>query len=361
MPETPLSDRVLYSARPTLRIAGQEHERMTAQLLAMRMDEAEGGMSRLELRFSNLLRTTDGGAEVAFADDPDLRLGTEIAVYAGDADAPQEIFRGRVTAVELTYASDEAPQMTLLAEDALQTARMTRRSKVYPDQSPTEVVQTVARELGLRSAVTGLTSSRGTWVQIGESDLAFLRRLLGRFDADLQVVGDELQVSTRANAQRGVIELAMFSQLARVRVTADLADQVSKVTSAGWNPIEGAGVAAEVNRVTHAGPGRGRTGGQVLRDTLGERNEHVGHLAVSSDQEAQAVAEAAFDARARRFARLEGLAEGNTRIRVGSHVRVTGITAELDNTYYVTRASHLYDLTRGYRTEFSGECAYLGR
>lgn len=360
MAETPVSDRVLYSARPTLRIAGQENERMTALLLAMRMDESEGGMSRLELRFSNLASTTDGGAEIAFANDPDLRLGAEIAVYAGDADGPQEIFRGKITALELVYTTGDAPQLTLLAEDALQTARMARRSKVYADQSPADVVRAVAEELGLRPTLTGLDSPTGTWAQIGESDLAFLRRLLARFDAGLQIVGDELQVSPRGEVRRGEVELTMFSQLAKARVRADLANQVTQITCAGWNPVDGAAVTTQISQATHAGPGQGRGGAEVLQDALGARLEHIGHLALASDQEAQAVAEAAFDGRARRFVCLDGVAEGNPRLRVGTHVSVTGLTAQFDNTYYVARACHLYDLAQGYRTEFLGECAFLG-
>lgn len=361
MPETPVSERALYSARPTLRIAGEENERLTGLLLAMRMDEAEGGMSRLDLRFSNLASTTDGSAEIAFADDADVHLGAAISVYAGDAEAPQEIFRGRITSQELVYTVGDAPQMQLLAEDALQSARLARRSKVYSDQSPADVVRSVAQVLGLTPTVNGLDAPTGTWAQIGESDLAFLRRLLARFDADLQIVGDELQVSPRGEVRRGDLELAMFSQLARVRVCADLADQVSKMTCAGWNPVDGAAVNAEVSQATHAGPGEGRSGAEMLREALGERTEHIGHLALASDREAQAVAEAAFDGRARRFVRLEGVAEGNPGLRVGTHVSVTGITSQYENTYYITRASHLYDLVQGYRTEFSGECAYLGR
>ena len=41
-------------------------------------------------------------------------------------------------------------------------------------------------------------------------------------------------------------------------------------------------------------------------------------------------------------------------------MRLTGLDARFDNTYYVVRASHLYDLKQGFRTEFSAECAYLG-
>jgi len=53
MAETSLSSTPVFSARPTLRVAGQADERMTELLTAMRMEESEGGQSALELHLSN--------------------------------------------------------------------------------------------------------------------------------------------------------------------------------------------------------------------------------------------------------------------------------------------------------------------
>ncbi len=360
MPETALSQSAIYSARPTVRIAGETDARITELVMAMRTQEQDGGMSSLELRFSNLAPTTDGGAELAFGADSKLKLGAQIAIYAGDATQPREIFRGKVTAMELEYKVGSGPELTVLAEDALSAARRARCSRIYADKSPAEVVRAIAAELGLRPVLSGLDRPSATWAQLNESALSFLRRLLARFDADAQIVGDELQVSPRKDVSRGTVELALFGQLAKVRVIADLADQVSKVTAGGWNAHSGAKVRGEAGCGTHLGPGSGRDGKSVLEQALESRAEHLGHAAVDTDAEAQALAEAAFDLRARRFVRAEGTAEGNPRLRVGTHLTLTGVSPQFDNTYYVVRASHLYDLQQGYRTEFSAECAYLG-
>lgn len=360
MPETALSQSAIYSARPTVRIDGEADARITELVMAMRMDEHEGGMTSLELRFSNLAPTTDGGAELAFGADAKLKLGAAIAIYGGDATQPREIFRGKVSALELEYKIGSGPELTVLAEDALSAARRARCSKIYSDNSPADVVRAIASDLGLRPTVSGLDGPTATWAQLNESALSFLRRLLGRFDADAQIVGDELQVSPRKDVSRGTVELALFGQLAKVRVIADLADQVSKVTACGWNARDGAKVKGETGSGTNLGPGSGRDGKAALEDALESRAEHLGHVAVGTDAEAQAVAEAAFDLRARRFVRAEGIAEGNPQLRVGTNVRLTGVSTQFDNTYYVVRACHVYDLQQGYRTEFSAECAYLG-
>lgn len=360
MAETSVSQDVIYRARPTLRFAGQEDIRASELVLSMRMEENEGGMSTLELRLSNVASTTDGGAELAFGPDSKVTLGASIEVYTGDEAQPREIFRGHITAIEADFRTGSPPELTVLAEDGLAQARMARRSRTYSNMTPADVARTVASDLGLRPVIAGLDAPNGTWAQINESDLAFLRRLLARFDADLQVVGGELHISPRADVRRGGIELALYSQLARARVIADLADQVTSSTARGWNAADGAAVDGTAMSGTHLGPGRGREGAAVLRETLDERAEHVGHLAVGTRDEAQAVAEAAYDLRARRFVTVEGTAEGNALLRVGSHVTLTDLTPQFDNTYYVVRACHLFDLHQGYRTDFRAECAFLG-
>ena len=47
-------------------------------------------------------------------------------------------------------------------------------------------------------------------------------------------------------------------------------------------------------------------------------------------------------------------------MRVGTTVVVSGLSARWDNSYYVVEARHRYDVRAGYRTEFVGECAWLG-
>ncbi len=360
MPEASLSQSSIYSARPTLRVNGQEDARVSELLTLMKLDEAEGGMSSVELRFIDWTASGDGHAELAFDAGSSLRLGAEIALYAGDAAAPRELFKGKVSALEMLCDFGKPPELRVLAEDALSAARRGRRSKIYSAMTPADVVNAVAAGLGLQASVSGLATPNATWAQLNETDLGFLRHLLACFDADVQVVGSQLQVSPRQEVRRNGINLVLNNQLSRVRVTADLAHQATAATVAGWNARDGAAVKGEAGSLCGAGPGQGKSGLDWARDVFGERSEHVGGLAVASQDEARAVAAAALDQRARRFVRAEGSATGNADLRVGSHVSLSGISPQFDNTYYVVRARHLFDMNTGYRTEFLAECAFLG-
>ena len=167
--------------------------------------------------------------------------------------------------------------MTVLAEDALQRARMGRRSRLHRDKSPADVARAIAGDLGLTPVIAGLDTPVGTWAQLNESDLAFLRRLLGRFDGDLQIVGTELHVSPRGDVRRGALELELDSQLAKACIRVDLADQVTAITTRGWNAADGKAVSGKASGLTQGGPGQGRDGAALLSQMLGARSEHLGH------------------------------------------------------------------------------------
>lgn len=355
-----VSREPVYAARPTLRFGGEEDVRAGELLLSMLMEEGEGGLRSLALTLSNWASTADNDAGPAFPAGSRLRLGAALEVYSGDQTAPREIFRGTITAIEERYRAGNAPEIAVLAEDVLQRARLARRSRVFRDRSPADVVRAVAAELGLQPVVAGLEAPVATWVQLDQTDLAFLRRLLSRLDADLQVVGEEIHVSPRGEVERGSIGLNALTDLHWLEVGADLAEQVSQVSVRGWDEVAGRAVLGEAGALTHPGPGRGRDGPGVLRDAFGERPDNLGHLAARSREEAVALAQAAFDHRARRFVRARGATEGNPRLRVGTTLGLSGTGERFDNDYYVTCTRHRFDLREGYRTEFEAECAYLG-
>ena len=360
MAEAPLSPLALYTARPTVRINGAEKERVTGLLMAIEMTEREDGLSTLELRMNNVASDGGGQSDYAFEDEASFKLGDTITVYCGEESAPTEIFRGVISALEAEFSEDGSPAITALAEDTLQKARLKRRTRTYDNQSLADIARSIAGDLGLTPQISGLTETIGSQVQLNESDLAFLRRLLSRYDGDLQVVGSELHVSPRKDVRRGTVELALHSQLRRLTVLADLAHQVNEVTVTGWDPARGQRINSKSTGFQQ-GPGSGRWGSDLLSDALGRRTHQIGHLAVTTDDEAHALADATFDERQRRFVTAKGTAEGNPAIRAGTHLRLTGLSPRFNNTYYVTQSCHRFDLERGYETDFTAESAFLGQ
>jgi len=359
MAEQPLTNDAVYSAIPTVQVDGQFSDMVAGQLLAMEMREQEAGMSSMELRLSNFGSFQGSLGDLVFENGQVLKLGSALKVYAGDVNSPTEIFRGKVTALEGRYPRSGPPELVVLAEDALQGARMKRRTRTWDGTSLADIVSAVASQLGLKPVATGLDAKIGTEQQFNESDLKFLRRLLARYDADLQVVGDELHASPRSQVQRNSIELDMNSQLREVRVVADLAHQVTAVTATGWDYKSGQAISV-TSQASALGQGSGQTGKDWLGQALRSRSEQMAHFSSLNQAEAQALVDAEFMQRARRFAVAHGVAEGNPNLRVGSWLTLTGLGPRFSNDYYTTMAVHRFDTDNGYETEFTAESAYLG-
>ena len=362
MTETDLTSALIYVTRPVVEIDGQRHEMIDRLLLSMEMREQEGGLSSLELRLANAAQHEGIGPDFAFefSETDLLKLGATLLVRAGDAADAMEIFKGRISAIEFIADQPGEPELVVLAEDALIAGRMQRATKLHPAGPLRDTVKEVAKAIGLRAVVTGLSAALDPQLQMNETPLAFLRRLLAGYDADLQVVGEELHVSPRADVARGRITLGLGSQLHRARACADLADQVTDVTIAGFDALHGQALTARSGSGAALGPGRGRRGAEFVGEAFGGRHDHIGDRTVRDQAEAQALADAHFARRARRFVTLDGTAEGNPALRVGTEVTIEGLGPRFSNTYYVVRTCHRFDQAAGYAVEFRGECAFFG-
>jgi len=362
MPEQALAQGVIYSARPTVLVDGQAQPSLDQLLQAMELREDETGLASLELRYLNTAMSAEGGADFAFESSSSLLyLGRRIELKLGDESNPISLFTGMISGLEMNMQRDRQPELVVLAEDALQRARMVRRTEVYRDVSVSDVVQQVASRLGWQNRVDGLTARFSVLVQLNESDLAFLRRVIASQDGQLHFDGRELVAVARHSRRETQVTLEFGSQLLRVSALADLTHQVSEVTASGWDIANGQSVSVSHSRAADLGPGAGQEGSEILRNAVATRAEHLGSVAVADEAEASALANAHFSRRARRFVRVKGTAEGNPNMRVGTHATLSGMGTRFDNTYYVCSTRHRFDLHEGYRTDFEAECAYLGR
>lgn len=350
----------LFATSPTIEINGQTYPLVQQNLVALRLREALGGLASLELSLVDTVE--DGGSShYAAGTGSPLELGAGIRVFAGahEVGAP-EIFDGQVTAVEAEIREGQPPLFTVLAEDRLFPARRRRRTRLYESMALGDVISEIAGDHGLTPEVRqGVDTTSRNWMQADETDLAFMRRILERFDCDLQIVGDKLQVGRVGMDQRALVQLAVGSTLISARITADVAEQLTSVSVGSYDPGEGAAVDG-VMGAGGFGPGSGKSGTDVLREKFRDVEMHLGRLGPMTDADGDTLAEIEGQRRARGFVRLEGVARGDGNLRVGSWVELAGVNPQFANQYAVREAVHRFDVEAGYRTQFVAECAYLG-
>lgn len=359
MPESAATS-AFHSARPDIRVNGEERPELTDGLLNLVVEERREGLYRCEATFGNW-GTKNGSMAYLYLDREVLEFGRPFSVLAGDGDAEAIVFEGRITGLEAQYPQDRPPEITVLAEDRLQDLRMTRRTRAFEDVTDSDVFDRIAAAHGLRRRIDIDGSSHRVLAQVNQSDLAFLRDRALSVDAEVWIEEDTLFAQARSRLQRDAVTLEYGRRLRTFSVLADIARQRTSLAVSGWDTAAKESVVAEATASVLQPELNGFVSGPaVLEQTLGPRPERVVHMVPFSHDEARLMAESRFRVVGRRFLTGRGESEGDGRIRVGTRLTLERLGALFDGEYVVCQTRHTFDARSGFRTRFVVERAGLG-
>jgi phage protein D len=362
IPDTGTVEARILGAQPIFRVDGQRQPALDDAIIDLEVADDTDGMTRLEARFENWGTPPGGGAPgLMFFDGGAIGLAKKLEVSIGPEGADRVVFSGRVTSMGGRFGSARVPELTILAEDPLQFFRMTRRTRTWEKATDADVARDLAQAHNLQPDIDAPGPRHEALVQLGQTDLAFLRERAAAVDAQVWIENDKLCFKRRAARDGGKVELTLGQMLTHFDVSADLADQVASVHAHGYDvkakhdpDQEGAS-----SLLTSEAKGA-RTGADIMAQAFGKREEHVVWRALASTDEAEAFAKAQLLRRGRAFVRCRGMTAGVAAMKVGSRLAIRGVGPAFTGTYFATRVSHLYDRHEGFRTAFDGERAAVG-
>jgi phage protein D len=335
-----MSDPQFYSARPQVRWANRDDPRFAAALLELTVIQPAEGMDRLEMRLVDL-GELDGTRPFAF---DDLKLGDTVTVAMGATTGQTTVFSGECTALECILGQG-APQATILAEDKLHRLAKARHSRVFADMSLDDVVRQVAADHGLSS--DSACPTHGTWHQLGESDLAFLRRLLAIHEVAPRLV-DGVLTARHPDPPAEHIALDARSNASHVRLTTDLAQQPGLMRGDGYDVAQGQVVTAQASRMEPTPDGTSAI--DELNRLSWSADDQALQPAVLSQAQGEAQAKAKLVRRGGQFVSGDLTSDGDPRLQPGAAVTLAGVPPRFAGAYGVASCIHRYDLTHGYRT-----------
>jgi phage protein D len=347
----------IISARPTITVGGSDDASLAEGLLGLLVAEDTAGLYRCEATFGNW-GERDGGVNYLYFDRRTLDFGKTFQIKLGG----ETIFDGRVTGLEAQFPDRLGPRLTVLAEDRFQDLRMTRRTRTFADSSDSDVFNRIASDHGLSPSVDVTGPTHKVLSQVNQSDLAFMRERARSIDAEVWMSGSTLNAKSRAGRGSGSFELTYGGNLREFSVLADLAQQRTSVTVGGWDVSGKQAVKYEATDSVVQGEMNGdESGASLLSSSFGDRREAIAHTVPFTSQEAQAEAESYFKSMARRFVVGRGVAETDSRLRVGGYVEVKNVGPLFGGKYYLSEVRHLFDGAHGIRTIFTAERPGLGR
>jgi uncharacterized protein len=350
-----------YLSTPALSLAGHDDPATAANLLSLTVEESIIGMSWCEARLVNF-GYRNNAADFLFLSRDVFDFGTALSISVGPDGDRRQIFTGAVSALQADYPAGEPAQLLVFAEDGLQNLRLTRRTRSFEDSSTSDIAGIIASDHSLTAVVDLDAPSRKVTTQVNQSDLAFLRMLARRDDAEVWLDGTDLHTARRPDRDAGMADLAYGGSLLSFSVRADLADQCTAVEVSGWDvaakePITETADSGILGAEIASG---GSSGSAVLEAAFAQRTERVVRATPLAGDDAKAMADAAYRERARRFVCGTGLTGGTPQLRVGTTVTLSGLGALFNGSYRVTRMRHMFDLVLGFRTEFDVERAWIG-
>lgn len=355
----------IVSAEAGIALDGTDQPALTSALLSVLVEETTEGLYRCEARFGNW-GSQGGGATYLYQDRSLLDFGKSLTVTLGADEGAGEVFRGRISAIEGQYRQGSPPAIVVLAEDRAMDLRMTRRTRVFEDMSDADVFRQIAGDHGLQAEIDLDGPTHKVIAQVNQSDLAFIRERARRMDGEVWLDDRTLHVQPRPRRTAGGDELTLeFGRgLLEFTVTADLARQPTSLVVSGWDVEAKDRISHEADdAVLGSELEASDSGASILRSAFGERVERVAQQVPVTSAEAQALAEAGFRARARRFVAGTGIARGDARLRVGVEVQLRGLGGLFDGAYYISQVRHIFSRRAGggYMTEFAVERPGLGR
>lgn len=291
---------------------------------------------------------TGGGGRVLDV----LKFGAEVKVgigYGKRSGLPI-LISGLVSEISTSFAESGTPELAVAGYDRLFAMQQGKQSRSWASVKDSDVVEKIAREYNLSTAVLVTKEQHEQIEQNQESDFDLIKKLAARNHYEFYVDSDEtLHFGKPRDDEEGIVTLRWGAGLLSFRPEANLAQQVSTVEVVGWDektkqPIVGKAVAgAESGR-----DARRKSGGETVKTAL--RKAPVVRLRqpVFTQSEANERARSILNEFAKKFVTGEAECIGVPEVRPDRNVILDGLGDPFSKTYYVEKVTHRVDGS-GYR------------
>jgi phage protein D len=319
--------------------------KLAAKLVEVRVDD------NLMLPDAFLIRIADPGLEAV--DDSPLEIGAEVVIRlaGGEARALSTVVEGQIATVEPEFGAGAAI-LAARGYDHSHALHRSPRTQTYQNMTAGDIARKVAQRGGLTVGTVDSGGGVHDFVQQSqETDWSFLWRLAAAIDFEVVVADRKLHFRRAGGPRDPAVPLRWGKNLLSFRPRITGVQQVERVVVRGWDPASNAAIEASADRPE--ADSKNGIGKSEIVSALGGGTVEVGDRAVTTQQEADAVAISVAAQHANAAVEAEGTCQGDARLRAGSRIEVEGIGKRFGGTYTVSATTHVFRGTQGYRTHFT--------
>jgi phage protein D/phage baseplate assembly protein gpV len=285
-----------------------------------------------------------------------FELGKEVIISAmpeGEEGVSERLIRGEITALEPDFG--EGTEATLLVRGYDHSHRLHRgtHSKAYLNVTDSDLVERIAGEVDLSVQADATTEVYDHVLQHNQSHMEFLSERARRIGYEFFVEDKTLYFRKPAKNGGPTIELEWGVELRNFRPRLSLIEQVNEVIVKGWDPklrqtIIGSASAGQAEPEI----GLAGSGSDLASQAFSSARRVVVDRDVSSQAEADTLAQAVLDELSGAFIEAGGVCYGQPKLRAGTSVKLKKLGQRFSGTYFVTAATHIYRADGAYQTAF---------
>ncbi len=257
------------------------------------------------------------------------------------------LFSGEITAVNHEYGPSREKWVRIRGYDSLHKLRKRQPVGAHLQVNLDELVQTLVADLGLRVEAAETGPLRQTIFQCYQTDFELMAEAAEKCGIYFTLRNNVLHLITLEGIGMP-ISLDLGSSLLEARIEVNTDSICRSVETTGWNSHR---VESVTGRADRARVSR-QVDFQLTPDQVGGSGRRtIVEAGVQDHRQADGIAQAELDHRTAREVVLWGVAEGNTRLRPGTPVEISGVAQLLSGRYVLTTVKHIMDHNQGYICE----------
>jgi phage protein D len=291
--------------------------------------------------------------------DDTFAIGKEVKIEMTQGGGSRRtLIVGEVTGLLPELNETNEAELVVRGYDRSHRLQRGRYTRAFIQLTDSDIAQRIATEMGLGSDIEPTDEVYDHVFQQNQTNLEFLQERAARIGYQVGVSEGDLYFKpvgqpTSRTGGGAQVRLSWGEDLWDLSVSRTTPGQATEVTVRGWDPVAKKAVVGQASS-SSAGPAtrRQEAGGEAVRSAFSiDAPMTVVREGITSQAEAENLAQVICDELHGAYTTAEGVASGNPDITPGATVEVQG-AGVFDGRYIVSSATHRFD-RNGYQTRFA--------
>jgi uncharacterized protein len=332
-------------------INGQRNQNLAADVQSITVTEDLEAPSMVAIQLNNYDILTQ---QFTWSESSQLNPGAEIKIKMGYDNKLNTVIVGEITGLEPEFSGDHAPSLVVRGHDRRHRLLRGTHSHSFVMMKDSEIARQIALRNGLSAEVTDTKVKLEYVLQNNQSDLAFLQTRSQRIGYEVWIEGKTLHFQPPQHRTLSTMRLQFGEELIEFLPRLSLLNQLPQLEVRGWDRKKQKGFIGKSATATVPLMSGTKAGVGISKAAFGQTRHQVVNQPPQDQAEADQMAKGQFEEMSLDYITGEGLCVGNSKIRAGTVVEISGVGKRFSGRYYVSAVTHLFSMDEmGYRTEFT--------